>query len=236
MQVRRLQHDTGAKAIVGQIVNIPVDVKDMIRRLPRSVDDDGAINVHIKRKIIHKSSYLQGYVKKNVLRPCLEYLVKQPLYKRYNITFDRDRIQSVSRENNAADVENIETLQTESVCDSDIVAARQRTLMWNEDMYLQIAPGQHKVPLSIIYDGHAEELSFPQIYYGVGRKFRSYTQPTPYMIATSEILRRDRRGVTPDHVLYMGMKILRMRVSQGIQHVFKCNVENENITRANVQN
>ena len=71
------------------------------------------------------------------------------LYKRYNITFDRDRIESVSRVNAAEEVDNIETLQTESTCDSDIVAARQRTLMWNVDMCLQIAPGQNKVPLSI---------------------------------------------------------------------------------------
>lgn len=61
MQVRRLQHDTGSKAIVGQIVNVPVDVSEMIRTLPRNLDDDCAINVHIKKKIIHKSSYLQPY-------------------------------------------------------------------------------------------------------------------------------------------------------------------------------
>ena len=189
MQVRCLQHDTDAKAIVGQIVKVPVDVNEMIRRLPRNLDDDCAINVHIKKKIIHKSTYLQGYVKKSVLRPWLEYLVKQHLYKRYNITFDRDRIESVSREDAAEEVDNIETLQTESACDSDIVAARQRTLMWNEDMCLQIAPGQHKVPLSIIYDEHAEELTFPQIYYVVEREFRSLCPPTPYMIATSEICR-----------------------------------------------
>jgi hypothetical protein len=85
--------------------------------------------------------------------------------------------------------------------------------VWDEDMCLHIAPGQHKTPLSIIYDEHAEELSFPHIYYGVAREFKSPHPPTPYMIATSEI-RQDRRGVTPDHVLYMGMKILRMRVSQ----------------------
>jgi len=66
MQVRRLQHDTGAKGIVGQIVIVPVDVSHMIRRLPRNLNDDCAINVHIKKKIIHKSSYLQGYVKKSV--------------------------------------------------------------------------------------------------------------------------------------------------------------------------
>ena len=115
------------------------------------------------------------------------------------------------------------------------MTARQQTLMWNEDLCLQIAPGQNKVPLSIIYDEHAEELSFPQIYYGVRYEFRSLCPPTPYMIATSEIRRRDRRGITPYHVLYMGMKILHMRVAQGIEHIFKCNAENENITRANIQ-
>jgi hypothetical protein len=51
------------------------------------------------------------------------------------------------------------------------------------------------------------------------------------MMATSEIRRRDRRGVTPDHVLYMAMKIMRLRVTQGIQHVFRCIPENESITR-----
>ena len=100
---------------------------------------------------------------------------------------------------------------------------------------MQIAPGQHKVPLNIIYDEHAEGISFPQIYYGMGREFRSLRPPTPYMIASSEIRRRDRRGVTPDHVLYMRMKFSRLRVAQGIQHIFICNVENENITRADIQ-
>ena len=115
------------------------------------------------------------------------YLVEQPLYKRYNIKFDRDKFESVTRESATDEDDNIDTLEIERACDSDIVAARQRTLMWNEDMCLQIAPGQHKVPLSIIYDEHAEELSFPQIYYGVGREFHSSHPPTPYMIATSEI-------------------------------------------------
>ena len=98
-------------------------------------------------------------MKKSVLRPWLKYLVKQPLYRRYNVTFESDRLESVTRESAAnKDNDNMETLETERACDSEIVAARQRTLMWNEDMCLQIAPGQHKAPLSIIYDKHAEEL------------------------------------------------------------------------------
>ncbi|GFT66193.1 helitron_like_N domain-containing protein [Trichonephila clavipes] len=63
-----------------------------------------------------------------------------------------------------------------------------------------------------MYDVHGEELSFPQIYYGVPRQFDLNVRVTPYMMATSEIRRTDRRGATPDHVLYMAMKILRIRV------------------------
>jgi hypothetical protein len=58
---------------------------------------------------------------------------------------------------------------------------------------------------------------------------------TPYMIATSEIRRRDCRGVTPQHVLYMAMKILRLRVVGGIYNTFRCVHENENITRCMLQ-
>ena len=57
MKLRRLQHDTGAKAIVGEIVNVPVDVGDMICRLPRNLDDC-AINVHIKKiSFINRVTY-----------------------------------------------------------------------------------------------------------------------------------------------------------------------------------
>jgi hypothetical protein len=153
-----LQQDTGSKAIIGQIVNVLVDVGDMIRRLPRNLDDDCAINVHIKKKNVINSSYLQGNFKKSVLRAWLEYLVEQPLYKRYNITYDRDMLNSVTSENDSDVSDRIETLDAEQVCDSDIFAERQRTLVWDEDMCLHIAPGQHKTPLCIIYDEHAEEL------------------------------------------------------------------------------
>ncbi|GFX33850.1 ATP-dependent DNA helicase [Trichonephila clavipes] len=51
------------------------------------------------------------------------------------------------------------------------------------------------------------------------------------MIATSEIRRTDRRGATPDHVLYMAMKMLRIRVVEGIYNMFRCVKQTESITR-----
>lgn len=51
------------------------------------------------------------------------------------------------------------------------------------------------------------------------------------MIANSEIRRTDRRGVTPEHILYMAMKILRLRVVDGIHNTFRCVRATENISR-----
>ncbi|XP_058811059.1 uncharacterized protein LOC131675952 [Topomyia yanbarensis] len=50
-------------------------------------------------------------------------------------------------------------------------------------------------------------------------------------MATSELRRRDRRGAKPQHLLYVAMKILRLRVSEGLQCTFKC-MATANITRA----
>jgi hypothetical protein len=104
----------------------------------------------------------------------------------------------------------------------EFLAARQHTLLWNENHCLDIASGQHSTPMNIIYDKYAKELSFPSIYYGHPHTFSMNISVTPYMIATSEIHRRNRRGVTPQHILYMAMKILRLRVVDGIYNTFRC--------------
>ena len=41
------------------------------------------------------------------------------------------------------------------------------------------------------------------------------------MIVNSEIRRRDRRGATPEHILYMAVEILRLRVSRGVFAMFQ---------------
>lgn len=74
---------------MGQVIKVPCDVDEVVKQLPRHLDDDQAINVNLKKSIIHKSAYLSGYVKKSVLKAWLGLLVEQPLYKFYNITVDR---------------------------------------------------------------------------------------------------------------------------------------------------
>nr|XP_029715674.1 uncharacterized protein LOC109405238 [Aedes albopictus] len=118
----------------------------------------------------------------------------------------------------------------EEANDVEMFAGQQQTLMWNEDKCLEIAPAQNRRPVSIVYDDDAEELSFPDIYLGHPRKFKAGIHVTPFMKATSELRRSDRRGAKPNHLLYMAMKILRLRVTEGLHHVFK-SMGTANITR-----
>lgn len=160
MSIRRLRRD-GAYGIIGQVINMPVDVDTMIRHLPRHLDDDYVFNVAIKRKLIHKSSCLSGFVNKRTLRLWLEYLIEQPLYRHLNISVDwssltRDTLDDNSQAIEANDL--IEELGGGDI-DNENLIARQHSLLWNEENVLEIAPAQGNRPLNIIFDHFAEELS-----------------------------------------------------------------------------
>lgn len=212
------------------MINVPVDVDTMVKALPRQLDDDQAFNVIVKKHLIHKSSYLSGFVKKSTVKSWLQYLVSTPLYRKNGITYhdDEPMVNQTVPENSV----ELESIDPEN--EIELLLGQQQTLMWNEDKCLEIAPGQNRVPLSIIYDEHAEELSFPGIYLGQPRVFKPGVRVTPFMMATSELRRKDRRGVQPQHLLYMAMKVLRLRVTEGLQSTFKC-AGTANITRAQLR-
>ncbi|XP_028967629.1 uncharacterized protein LOC114828288 [Galendromus occidentalis] len=79
MQIRRLRRD-GCHGIVGQVINVPVDVNTMVQSSPRSLDDYNSFNVNLKKSIIVKCSYLSGSVKKSTVKAWLvRYQVKSPM-------------------------------------------------------------------------------------------------------------------------------------------------------------
>ena len=57
----------------------------------------------------------------------------------------------------------------EEILIEDSLTAQQNTLLWNDDKYLRIAPGEKNVPHSLLFEEHAEELSFPTIYWSIRR-------------------------------------------------------------------
>ena len=158
MAIIRLRRD-GQCATLGQVMNMPIDVNTMIQQLPRRLADDHAFNVAIEKKLIHKSSYLSGYVEKSVLEKCIEYLQHTPLYRHFGITVNwpdlEDEVQPTTQRNDYIVGKFGQDART-----SDILLARQQTLPRNEDPVLDIAPGQRSQPLNIIFDSTAEHSSF----------------------------------------------------------------------------
>lgn len=232
LQIRRLRHACGQYAACGQIINVPIEIDTMVQNLPRDADDDLCINVNIKKKVYHKSSFLSGFVQKGPIKEWLQYLIKSPLFVLHNITIDNSFLTGINT--NFISQEEYELLEEATV--DELHIANQQTLLWSEDRYLNLAPGANSIPKSILFDTFAEELSFPTIYLGQLRKFKDDLTVTPFMIATSEIRRKDRRGVRPDHLLYIAMKILRLRVRDSLTVAFKFISSNTKITKEQVMN
>ena len=179
--------------------------------------------------MIHKTSYLHGIIKKNVIKEWLQYLIEKPLYQLYDITVDDSFF-------NSDDLQTVQLYDvTENIVIDESLIAQQQTLAWNDDQYLQLAPGQNNVPHSLLFDEHAEELSFPSIYLGQFRNFNENVKVTPFMMASSELRRSDRRAVTPYHLLYVAMKIMRLRVRDSLTVAFKHVGKNVHLTRQQVE-
>jgi hypothetical protein len=64
----------GGYGTVGQVIDVPGDVNNMVMTLPRQLDDDYTFNVHLKRNLIHKNTYHQGYIKKAIVKRWLEHI------------------------------------------------------------------------------------------------------------------------------------------------------------------
>lgn len=233
MQVRRLRHDVSF-GIIGQVINVPVDEQEMVKCLPRQLNEDDVINVNIERNIAYKSIYINGYMSNSIISEWLSVLQKSSLYRMYeiNVNLSKPLCSMPSLDDIKDDPSGrIEYINDKNTPETEIFASRQHTMMWNEEDYLNIAPGHQATPVNVIYDRHAEELSFPSIYFGEPRRFNMGVSVSPYMIATSEIRRRDRRGATPQKILYVAMKILRLRMVNGIHRTIRNVSVKENVTR-----
>jgi hypothetical protein len=142
----------GGYGIVGQVNNVPLDVNNMVMTLPRQLDANYSLNIHLKRNLIHKSTYLQGCINNATVKRWLEHLKQTSLYKRYNTEIDVD--------NMPEDTYELDEIN-QHASDFECLLAQQHILLRNKDKYLEISPGQNNKPLSIIYDEHAKELMFP---------------------------------------------------------------------------
>lgn len=59
----------------------------------------------------------------------------------------------------------------------DNLVAQRQTFLWNNNYFLNVAPGEYNRSISILMDEHAEELAFPTIYGGQFDLLRWRTTP-----------------------------------------------------------
>lgn len=179
MSIGRLSHGGGQLGIKGEIVNVPIDVQKTVQSLPQSINDDVAINVHLKRRLLAKPTYAAGTVRKDNIKAWLDVLLQSPLYKFNNIRFNP---QTFERLPDKGEIDEDEVEKLMGVDDFDhpkqcVVAmnATSRTVVYDETCmaglqnqmhFVAIAPGEGRAPISLLYDSNPEELSFPRIYLG----------------------------------------------------------------------
>lgn len=240
MQVRRLWQDA-EYGMVSQVINLPTDSLEIVYCLPRRLDLDLSINFNVQENLAYPSVYLKDHINKQTIVSWLEFLKQSTLYKSHNIIIDANHIDAIS--NYQPDIDekgcqlekiHIEELDTDTISESRLLLARKQTMIWNEEEYLDIAPG-HKPKSQTIRDNYVEEFSFPSIYYGEPREYNKNVKVTPLMIASSEIRRADRRGASPQKLLYVAMKLLRIQAVDKIYKTFKCVPFTENVSRRKLE-
>ena len=92
-----------------------------------------------------------GLVKKRNIKNWLQCLFETPLYRLYAIRayeslFHNENVNQIS-------IDEI----SEDIPIEDSLTAQQQTLLWNDEKYLRIAPGEANIPHSLLFDEHAEE-------------------------------------------------------------------------------
>ncbi|CAN7985439.1 unnamed protein product, partial [Ixodes pacificus] len=159
-------------AIIGRIVNVPIDVNETVSMLPNNLENDRAIHVHFKQRIIFKTSYLQCLVKKADLILWLQYLLNTKLYKFYNINVDMGALDAICdslKQPTEDDSDHFEQ-ELDDIHDpykvALVISLGQQTMIIADNQTLVMAPGEGERPLNIMDDPHAEELAFSQIYLG----------------------------------------------------------------------
>ena len=158
-------------------------------------------------------------------------MVKQPLYKKYNVSisdnwfFKHNKTFEDFAEEDGQISENQLPLRTAYRDDWDERPEEERleeidneTLLERidpDDVVIKMALGQGKTPLSLYSDKDAEELSFPTIFCGTARELKaklSYGK-----IVKSELRRYDRRACIIPKILFSYKKEQERKISNSIR-------------------
>jgi Helitron helicase-like domain at N-terminus len=95
---------------------------------------------------------------------------------------------------------------------------------------LTFVVGEGQIPISMLMDPHCEELAFPTIWYGHERSCPEGCKLSYEDHVNSEVRRRDRRAVRPDHLLYVNRKCQLKQFASKINVVMKISTQTTRTT------
>ena len=177
MQIRAL-NSGGQFSLKGSVVNVPAEIEPTIRALPRLKHQSETIPVKLKRMKELKHSVITENVRPHAVMTALQTLLNtSDLYKEANISIDNDwNLDESSCDNADALLENEEESGAESDNFSETGDEDTAPLMTflddqcpDKNVYVSVAPGEGKIPISIFKDPNAEFLSFPTLFCGQKR-------------------------------------------------------------------
>uniref|UniRef100_A0A8D8WGM7 ATP-dependent DNA helicase n=2 Tax=Cacopsylla melanoneura TaxID=428564 RepID=A0A8D8WGM7_9HEMI len=225
MQIRE-KGVTRQRALRGSCVNVPVDVNTFVSALPRRIADSHTVFVSLVRRMRDTHAYASDFVRIDVVHKLAQYLVGKPVYTKNNVVFDEGYLRTLEAElrnlqdtldmgyNNSADQDQEvdgEFVWNELTEEEEILAEHETLLdevnLVSADTGIRIAPGENRIPTSLLFDDNVEELSFPTIYWGEERKITSNVSIV--QIAKAEARMFDRRCSTNIPKLFMMFSRLR---------------------------
>lgn len=87
---------------------------------------------------------MQGLVNKGTVKSWLQYLINKPFYVLYEVTID-DSFFNINFLDTNFNLDEI----SEDVPIEESLSTAQHTLMWNDEKYLRISPGEKNAPIFI---------------------------------------------------------------------------------------
>ncbi|GFW62552.1 ATP-dependent DNA helicase [Trichonephila clavipes] len=256
MQIKECSYDRQL-GIKGTIVNVPITLNQTVSTLPKNINDTATVHVKLKRRLKFKSDYMYRVINPKRVFEAASFLMKTPLYQSQEVSLDLDWYEKFEKESfgpgsncvvemNSEEEEEIEMddidwendpFDNDEDCPNP---APVETVIQGDvstQMGLAIAPGENKLPISLVFDDVGEELSYPKIYCGELRHFTRAKPPTYAEIIKSELRRYDRRGTTPQKILYSHQKLLHQKLLSCISIQLRHKVfDEDHITAGNLTN
>ena len=121
LRIKPLQSPDNQAGLVGNVVNVPIDVEETLHVLPRRYDQASTIQLKFMRKLEYKRSYMFEKVRPQFVKEALEYLLQQPVFRENRITLSRewfDERNNTTADDFVVDAEDAEETENEDQLES----------------------------------------------------------------------------------------------------------------------